>query len=844
MGNHLVGRAIAVCAALGGMTCGTAAAAPAPARTAAVDSHLLAVAAAGTAGRGVARGPQPDGVQVRGGRVLVELQVAGRAADAVGALESLGMAVTGTARARPFDMVEGWIDPERLDEAAALPAAETIDAARGTTTDFGAVTTQGDARLNGPAARALGPTGAGQKVGIVSDSFDTATGAVAGTDPAKLFSGAEFSSPVKVFLDDTGETDEGRAMGEIIQDVAPGAQLSFASANTSVQKSGAINRLRTEGMTVIADDVASLSQPFFQDGVVAQAANAARAAGIAYFASAGNRGRQSWEGTFTNAGGFNDFDPGAGVDTTQTLATIPNNGDATLYFQWAEPWGASVTDLDVSLVRVSDGTVLDSSTTHPTLPGGNPSEFLGWTNTTGAPVQVGLRILRNAGSGTPLMKWIWNGDGFTTVGGTRVLPAEFATNSDAINPDAASATGVMAVAAVPASDSGRDTPEPFSSRGPKIRLFPANAPAGTAPVAETRAKPNVTSSDCVATSVATPHDFTTFCGTSAATPHAAGVAALLRSASPAMDVADVYAIMQNPANAVACTSSAPVNDCGGGFMLADKIVGSLDRTPPTITPSITPATPDGTNGWYRTAPTVAFAVADGESTIVAQSGCGSTPVTAQGTVTLTCTAQSGGGSATLPLTLKRDSIAPSVPVIGGIVDGTTYPQNEVPAAVSCTATDGGSGLAGCVVNGGTVTTRGPHTLAMTATDNAGNTATGTATYTVGAPIDRIRSPLITALFRRRPTIAVLTTTGYKVLATGVPNGTLRITVKRGPVPLATGLGVARNGVVAVTVRTTNPVKRKLIRRSRSKKVTVAAVFLATSGSTARSAVTRVISALG
>ena len=83
------------------------------------------------------------------------------------------------------------------------------------------------------------------------------------------------------------------------------------------------------GAKVIADDTSYPLEPFFQDGVVSQAIDAVKARGVAYFASAGNEGRASWEGTFkpTNGGAagpgnFHDFGSGA-VDQNQKIATAP-----------------------------------------------------------------------------------------------------------------------------------------------------------------------------------------------------------------------------------------------------------------------------------------------------------------------------------------------------------------------------------------------------------------------------------------------------------------------------------------------------------------------------------------
>jgi subtilisin family serine protease len=65
----------------------------------------------------------------------------------------------------------------------------------------------------------------------------------------------------------------------------------------------------------------------------------------------------------------------------------------------------------------------------------------------------------------------------------------------------------------------------------------------------------------------------TFFGTSAAAPAAAGIAALMLSADPALGVDELYAIMTDAANVSDCPASRePDPDCGIGFSLADRAV--------------------------------------------------------------------------------------------------------------------------------------------------------------------------------------------------------------------------------------------------------------------------------
>ena len=108
-----------------------------------------------------------------------------------------------------------------------------------------------------------------------------------------------------------------------------------------------ITVLKNAGAQIVADDIFSLQEPFFQDGAVAQAVDGVKAAGVTYFASAGNRGRQSWEGTFLNSA--NNFHNFGGGDQIQRLATVASGGFIQLVFRWDEAWGHAVTDLDTQL---------------------------------------------------------------------------------------------------------------------------------------------------------------------------------------------------------------------------------------------------------------------------------------------------------------------------------------------------------------------------------------------------------------------------------------------------------------------------------------------------------------
>ena len=104
--------------------------------------------------------------------------------------------------------------------------------------------------------------------------------------------------------------DEGTAMLEIVHDLAPGAQLFYATAYWGQYETAAnIETLRnTYNCDIIVDDITYLEEPVFQDGIIAQAINTVTASGALYFSAAGNSGStaagssDTWEGDFVDSG--------------------------------------------------------------------------------------------------------------------------------------------------------------------------------------------------------------------------------------------------------------------------------------------------------------------------------------------------------------------------------------------------------------------------------------------------------------------------------------------------------------------------------------------------------------
>jgi len=256
--------------------------------------------------------------------------------------------------------------------------------------------------------------GTGISIACLSDSYNALTSAP--TAAADVLSGdlpgpgnPVNAQPVVVLEDYSDGEDEGRAMLQLVHDVAPKARLAFATAYDG--EVGFANNIRAlaglPGYTysddiqqgfkadVIADDVGYFAEPMFSDGVIAQAIDDVAAAGVSYFSSAANdlpingyqsdlrwvangtgltaaAGNTALTGTNINlanvpttayAGGFHNFNPN-GLDIAQTVNTTGSSSSPTyIVMQWNDPYDVTAPTIITPAVFTGSGTISSSTTT-------------------------------------------------------------------------------------------------------------------------------------------------------------------------------------------------------------------------------------------------------------------------------------------------------------------------------------------------------------------------------------------------------------------------------------------------------------------------------------------------
>jgi subtilisin family serine protease len=392
--------------------------------------------------------------------------------------------------------------------------------------------------------QAAGYTGRGIKIGILDQGFDG----------YRNLQGRElpFNVTTKSFvpginIDQTGIA-HGTAVAEVIHDVAPDAQLYLAYYDGGdVSMGNAVEWLLQQGVNIISHSAGGLAAPLDGTGRDAELVKLATDNDVLWINSAGNNGTQHYRAAYTdtNTDGVHEFAP----DKTLLGFQADPSGNSQIVLTWNDWQTGGTQDLDL-YVFDQDGKLVASSrnsrdgdrppveqivykfddarTYYVTINGVNVTQ----------PITLNLFVHQ-----TPLLE-------LADPIGSLATPGD--------------AEDALTVGAVNWRDSQL---EPFSSRGP---------------TADGRVKPDLVGPDGVSNAVYAPQGFY---GTSAATPHIAGAAALVWGAYPQATAQEIRDFLIN--HAVDLDPSGMDNNTGAGLLV-------LSDPPPPPTPL--PSTPTNEPG--------------------------------------------------------------------------------------------------------------------------------------------------------------------------------------------------------------------------------------------------------
>lgn len=525
-------------------------------------------------------------------RVVANIQLNGKMplAEVQKEVVALGVEVIAVEDHWRNGVISVWLPLNSATAVANLPGVQSIMLARRPRRRVGAVTAESSvvehaADVNKPGVvTPTGILGRNITVGIVSDSFDGAANVprasvgVASGDLPGPGNPDGYAQPVAVLNDDksSDSTDEGRAMAEIVHDIAPAARIAFAACGpTQVSMAASIRNLRTSSQAlcdIIVDDIGFSDEPFFSDGILSQAvddvvtSNSLAGKKVMYFSASGNADNHSYAAdaniisTPTGsgniklsqvpaslyAGGFQNFNPSGTAAIVMSVTTDSDPGELVL--QWDDPFntGRVTTDYNL-LVFNSAGNYLSSiSSKDNNFATDQPVEIVDLNpNTT---YQLVISLASNAPPNARHLRMVSYGTGAITgpslsSNGISLFGHPTATNANAVaayvyNNTPNVVSNYNPNKTNPPPGPYEPAPESFNILGGSLPFY-FDSQGQRLPSPQFRQKPEFAAADGVDTSffptdAGADYDndgFPNFFGTSAAAPNAAAIAALLLEAA-------------------------------------------------------------------------------------------------------------------------------------------------------------------------------------------------------------------------------------------------------------------------------------------------------------------------
>ena len=472
------------------------------------------------------------------------------------------------------DHIEAYIPVSLLAEASEQEGVLSIRTIIPPHPDQGTIVGGGVAAHGVPSWHAAGYKGRGVKIGVIDFSFEGFAGLMGSELPAtvnaRCYTGhGSFTATLSDCITTNSPESSrkhGTAVTEAVFDIAPQAEYYIADPGSYDDLLSTVNWMVSQGVDVIN---MSLGWTFNGPGdgttpysnAPLKSVDAAVTGGIIWVNSAGNSAKDSWHGAFSDSDsdGIHQFNAAGNECNIVTIDLDPLEGFRA-QLRWADSWGGASKNLDLYLIPVSGGTLSLSdavATSERSQSGGGnhiPYETIRLDHgdiTNGEYCLAVNQASGDAPSWIQLLVWGASGDLQNYVSARSIG-----------NPAESRNSGMLAAGA--ARYSSTSTIESFSSQGPTT---------------DDRTKPDIVGADGGTSST-----YGTWYGTSQASPHVAGLAALVKERFPSYSPSQIATYLKS--NALA-RGTKPNNKWGHGFAklptLSTPVPLSTDATLSALT---------------------------------------------------------------------------------------------------------------------------------------------------------------------------------------------------------------------------------------------------------------------
>ena len=386
------------------------------------------------------------------------------------------------------------VDVESFVESFANGVGDDPSIDVGPARSINTVTSEGTGIIGSDLMNDAGYDGSGIKVAIIDTGFNITNPEIAGNirEYRSFWVGSTIAGNT------LGDAQHGTAVAEIIVDMAPDVDLYLYNVHTDVEFPNLVDHLISLGDI----DVVSVSLGFYNnigpiDGTstTSKKVSEARDSGILWINAAGNEAQKHWQGQFTDNDfdGFHDFGP-----RDETLEIDVGAGEwLDVILSW-DDWDSPSQDYELWLFGANLNTLLYSSNNNQYDGSALPYERIA-----GYPTEdVTAHIVIKKFAATRDVKFHLVSVNHDLYGRDQVAASSLSIPADA--------QGSFSVGAYSTSD----TLKGLSSQGPTD---------------DGRIKPDISGITGTSTSAYYPRLFT---GTSAATPHVSGAAALVMDKFP------------------------------------------------------------------------------------------------------------------------------------------------------------------------------------------------------------------------------------------------------------------------------------------------------------------------